>query len=110
VSIPRRRLEILADALSVRPSEVVSTLRRKNLHQYVDALGATLFDVASSDAELVEAAFRVFVGDLPPPPNGKADHDLTLIPRCRSVAPPADRSRHAAHASPAQLALPLCEN
>jgi hypothetical protein len=93
----------------VRPSELVSTLRRKNLHQYVDALGATLFDVAWSDEELIEAAFRVFVEDARLPLDGQENQDLALIPRCRrSVAAPADRSRHAGDA--AQLALPLIEN
>jgi hypothetical protein len=56
----QRRLEILADALRVRPSEVVSTLRRKNLH-YVDARGVTLIDDAWSDTELVDGAFKVFI-------------------------------------------------
>ena len=94
----------------MRPSELVSTLRRKNLHQYVDALGATLFDVAWSDDELIEAAFRVFVEDVRLPLDGE-HHDLTLIPRRRRlVAAPADRSSHAGDASPAQLALPLPEN
>ena len=61
---PQRRLEILADALRVTPSKVITTLRRKNLH-YVDARGETLVDLTWSDAELVDAAYRVFVDDTP---------------------------------------------
>lgn len=88
---------------------MASTLRRKNLESYVDAQGAALFDLAWSDAALVDAAFRVFVEDLRLTPYGDADQDLSLIPR-QSMTTPAHRSRHAGRVSLGQLALPLFGN
>lgn len=60
----RRRIELLGDALRVKPSEVIRTLRSKNLH-YFDASGAPVLDAANwTDERLVEAAFRLFIEEV----------------------------------------------
>lgn len=57
----KRRVELLADALSVKPSDVVATLRAKN-ELFYDANGVLLFDPSGWPEErLVEAAVKLFV-------------------------------------------------
>jgi len=65
----RRRLELLGDALRVKPSQVIATLRNKDLH-YCDANGTPVLDAANwTDERLVDAAFRLFIeeADADPP-------------------------------------------
>jgi hypothetical protein len=53
-------MDLLAYALGVPRDQVITTLRRKNLH-YCDARGVTVFDATWADERLVEAAITIIV-------------------------------------------------